>query len=118
MLNYVRVLPSSEAIIASTGGEDLLQDIRPSTSKTLSCGIMPSRIYGGSLRIGKRPGSGVSSIMLSDWGCLLGHSKGRSRSVLSTEEPNFEYRPQEFAAAIKSLEERDRVILGEPFFDE
>ena len=56
--------------------------------------------------------------MLSDWGCLLGHSKGRSRSVLSTEEPNFEYRPQEFAAAIKSLEERDRVILGEPFFDE
>ena len=129
MLSYVRVLPSSEAISACTGEEDLFQNIQTSTGKN----IVTLR-YGSSniqrqledwQRAGK-PGQlyhwgdvsweakavllvgAVYWVTVNDARTADNRNRGQTLSIVQ----------KEFANAIKRLEEVDHVILGEPFTEE
>ena len=129
MLSYVRVLPSSEAISACTGEEDLFQNIRTSTGKNIV-----TRRYGSSNiqrqledwhRAGKRGQlyhwgdvsweakavllvGAVYWVTVNDARTADNRNRGQTLSIVQ----------KKFANAIKRLEEVDHVILGEPFTEE
>ena len=129
MLSYVRVLPSSEAISACTGEEDLFQNIQTSTGKNIV-----TRRYGSSNiqrqledwhRAGKRGQlyhwgdvsweakavllvGAVYWVTVNDARTADNRNRGQTLSIVQ----------KEFANAIKRLEEVDHVILGEPFTEE